>query len=297
MKFIRDSAEHHFIATLEQLKINTKGWVVFYFALSRMMAHAELVSDPATMAGKIGQLQKVSGKFAEELVRLSGGIAKGFVYLFADHDVLLLAHPEGEAELAISASVYAEMGKYAQGGRPSRSMLSDDFYNYQKLADAKLLSAKRFEVYEAMNDAHKVSSIPARRARRDAPKVMIVEDDRFTASYAANILSKDYDLFICRTGEEGVIAYIEHAPDIVFLDIHLPGIDGHETLHAIKAVDPKAFIVMLSVDTARSSIVQATQTGAHGFLKKPFSKERLLNTVKLSPYVRGIHDDEDGSVH
>ncbi len=297
MQFIRDSAEHHFIATLEQLKGNPKGWVVFYFALSRMTGHAELIADPATMQAKISQLRAVSGQFAEELARLSEGIAKGFVYLFADHDVLFLAHPEGEVEMALAGSVYGEMGKYAQGGRPSRSMLGDDLYNYQKLADAKLLSAKRFEVYNAMNDAHKVSSIAVRRARRDAPKVMIVEDDRFTASYAANILSKDYDLFICRTGEEGVIAYIEHAPDIVFLDIHLPGIDGHETLHAIKAVDPRAFIVMLSVDTARSSIVQATQTGAHSFLKKPFSKERLLNTVKLSPYVRGIHDDEDGSVH
>jgi DNA-binding response OmpR family regulator len=120
---------------------------------------------------------------------------------------------------------------------------------------------------------------------------MIVEDDRFTASYAANILSKEYELSVCRTGEEGIIAYIEHAPDIVFLDIHLPGLNGHDTLRAIKAADPKAFVVMLSVDTAKTSIVESTQSGAHSFLKKPFSKERLLNTVKASPYVRGIHDD------
>jgi CheY-like chemotaxis protein len=190
------------------------------------------------------------------------------------------------------------MGKHAQSDYADRCVLGDDLYNYQKLADAKLLSAKCFEAYKAMGDANRVMSIPIRRSRRDVSKVMIVEDDRFTASYAANILSKDYDLTICRTGEEGIIAYIEHAPDIVFLDIHLPGINGHDTLQAIRAVDPKAFVVMLSVDTAQNSISRATKTGAHSFLKKPFSKDRLLNTVKSSPYVRGIHDDDsDGSIH
>ena len=297
MKLIRDSAEHHFVTTLEKLKDNPRGWIVLYFALSRMLDHEELVSVIGEIQVKIGKARTTASHFAEELSAKAQEIPKGFVYLFADNDVLLLAQPENETEMTLASAVYKEMGKQAQSDYADRCALGDDLYNYQKLADAKLLAAKRFEAYKAMSDANKVASIPVRRARRDVPKVMIIEDDRFTASYAANILSRDYDLSICRTGEEGVIAYIEHAPDIVFLDIHLPGLNGHDTLKAIRAVDPKAFVVMLSVDTAKSSIVEATQTGAHSFLKKPFSKERLLNTVRTSPYVRGIHGDAEGSVH
>jgi two-component system chemotaxis response regulator CheY len=164
------------------------------------------------------------------------------------------------------------------------------------MADRKLLSARRFEAYRAMSDVHKVSSIAVRRERHLNPRVLIIEDDRFTAVYATNILSKEYDLTVCRTGEEGLAAYIEQAPDIVFLDVHMPGLSGHETLAGIKAVDPKAFVVMLSADTMKTNIVQAADGGAKNFLKKPFSKERLLNTVKNSPYVRGfeIQKTDDG---
>lgn len=296
MKTIRDSAEHHFVTMLEKLKDNPKGWVVLYFALSRMLDHSELVSKIEEIQVKINKVRTTSTHFADQLHAAAEKIENGFVYLFADNDVLLLAHPNNESEMALISSVYKDMTKQVQSEYADRCVLGDDLYNYQKLADAKLLSAKCFDAYKAMGDTNKVASIPVRRGRRDVSKVMIIEDDRFTASYAANILSKEYDLSICRTGEEGVIAYIEHAPDIVFLDIHLPGLNGQETLQAIKAVDPRAFVVMLSVDTARTSIVQATQTGAQSFLKKPFSKERLLNTVKSSPYVRGV-DGGDGSVH
>jgi len=297
LKTIRDSAEHHFVTTLEKLKDNPKGWVVLYFALSRMLDHAELVSKLDEIQVKIAKVRTTSAHFADELGAKTQDIQKGFVYLFADNDVLLLAHPDNEQEMNLLSSVYKEMSKQAQADYADRCQLGDDLYNYQKLADAKLLSAKCFEAYKAMGDTHKVASIPIRRSRRDVSKVLMVEDDRFTASYASNILSKEYDISVSRTGEEGIIAYIDHAPDIVFLDIHLPGINGHDTLQAIRAVDPKAFVVMLSVDTAANSIAKATKTGAHSFLKKPFSKERLLNTVKSSPFVRGIHDDPDSSVH
>lgn len=291
MKIIRDSAEHHFVTTLERVKDNPRGWVVLYYALSRMLDHAELVSKPDEIQVKIAKVRTTAEHFAGELAGKAGGMQKGFVYLFADNDVLMLAHPDNEQEMNLVSSVYKDMAKQAQADYADRCLLGDDLYNYQKLADAKLLSVKCFEAYKAMSDANKVASIPVRRARRDVPKVLVVEDDRFTASYAANILNKEYDLSICRTGEEGIISYIENAPDIVFLDIHLPGINGHDVLLAIRAADPAAFVVMLSVDTAADSIVRATKMGAHSFLKKPFSKERLLNTVRLSPFVRGIHDD------
>jgi DNA-binding NarL/FixJ family response regulator len=52
-------------------------------------------------------------------------------------------------------------------------------------------------------------------------------------------------------------------------------------------VDPEAHVVMLSVDTVKANIVTATNRGAAGFLKKPFSKERLLAFVEKSPFIKG----------
>ncbi|MGB4056508.1 MAG: response regulator [Alphaproteobacteria bacterium] len=297
MKVIRESAEHHFITMLEKLKENSGGWVVFTFALSRMLDHGELVGTLDEITVKIGKARATASHFCDGLEAALRGVDAGFIYHFSDNDIMALVQPSGEKDKEILLSVFKDMARQAQPGYASRGVLGEDLYGYQKLADAKLLSARRFEAYGVMADANKVSSIGVRRSRCDVSKVLIIEDDRFTASYAANILSKEYELGIARTGEDGIISYIEQAPDIVFLDIHLPGLNGHETLQAIRAVDPKAFVVMLSVDTAKNSIVQATQTGAHSFLKKPFSKERLLNTVRASPYVRGIHDDMDGSVH
>jgi CheY-like chemotaxis protein len=159
--------------------------------------------------------------------------------------------------------------------------LAKDIYSYQKLTDERFLSSRLMAAYEAMADTNRTKSIPLRRQRREDAVILIVEDDRFTASYASNLLNKDYDVVHAKTGE----VYIEHAPDIVFLDIHLPGLDGHDTLRALRKIDPESFIIMLSVDTMKQNIVDATKGGASGFLKKPFSKERLLATVQKSPFI------------
>ncbi len=289
MKTITESAEHHFLTTLESLKVSPKGWTVFSFSLSRSFTHDALIKKPAAIMEKIGKARAESAAFAESLARGLEGIEKGYIYLFSDGDVIALTRPQNEKESEQAQKTYWEKAKMLPAGFSEANPLEGELYNLQKLADNNFLMARRVEAYAAMGDANKVSSIHVRRERRENPKVMIIEDDRFTAAYTAGILSKEYDLIVCRNGEEGIISYVEHAPDIVFLDIHLPGLNGHETLQAIRAVDPQAFIVMLSVDTAKDSIVQATSGGASKFLKKPFTKQRLLETVKHSPFVRGAY--------
>lgn len=295
MKLIRESAEHHFLTTLEKLKADPKGWLILHFALSKALKHAALIKDPKNIQNVISKARAKSGAFIEELMKKTGEIESGFVYLFSDNDVIVVVRAANEEQKKLVHKVYEEMAQKIPPELSSTGVVISDLSKYQKIADGKLLTASRFEAYYAMSDSNKVSSIPVRRHRRHDPKVLIIEDDRFTAAYTSNILSKDYDLVVARTGEEGVSAYIEHAPDIVFLDIHLPGMNGHETLEAIRAVDSKSFVVMLSVDTEKESIRRATQSGAKSFLKKPFSKERLINTVKTS--LRTGPPDGGESVH
>lgn len=285
VKAIRESAEHHFLNTLEQLKANVKGWFYLHFKLSMKQAHQDYIKDLSKTEELISKSRIISDAFLSELLREVHDLRQGFAYLFTDNDIILLAYVGNEQEHAIIQNAYKKLvlkiGKeFSKSGRLSEA--GPTFYN---LPDDKMLSAKRFDAYYAMCDVHKVKSIPLRREKRRDPMVLIIEDDRFTASYTSNILSHQYELVVSREGEDGVCRYIDCAPDIVFLDIHLPGLSGHQTLQAIKAVDPKAFVVMLSVDTHRNSIIQASAAGAKNFIKKPFSKQRLIKTLRTSPFI------------
>jgi CheY-like chemotaxis protein len=286
MGTIIESAEHHYLTMLDNIRRNPKGWVALYFSFSKKLDHKTLVEKPAAIKDTIAKSRKEATAFLDELNKGAEGLSEKYVYMFADHDIVMLAHHKNDKESQLSQKIFSDLAGRLRADFCDYGILENEIYNYQKLADHKLLTCKRYEGYEAMSDTNRLKSISVRRKRRDHPMVMVVEDDRFTASYAANILNKDFDLLLCRSGEEAVAAYAEHAPDIVLLDIHLPGLSGHETLQCIRAMDAEACVWMLSVDTAKSNVEQASTIGADGFLKKPFSKERLLNTVKSSPYVR-----------
>lgn len=286
MKLISDSPEHHFLTTLETLKQDASGWIGMHFMLSRRLDHDDLIGKPEHIKGKLFKLRKEAESLASDLEKSGAAFTEALLYLFADGDIVLLARPEDAAARNILKTLYKTAAEKAGEKLSGWSELAKDLYDYQKEADRRLLAVKRMEAYEALADANRVASIPLRRQRRDDALVLIVEDDRFTASYAASILNKEYEMVLARSGEEAVCHYIEHAPDIAFIDIHLPGISGNDTLRAIRAADPESCVVMLSVDTAKPNVVSASEGGASGFLKKPFSKERFLHIVRGSPFVK-----------
>lgn len=286
MKLITDSPEHHFLTLLEKIRPDISGWIGMHFALSRRSDHEDLISNPLHIKNKLIKLREAAESLASDLEKTGQDLPDATLYLFSDCDVVFLSRPRDEKHRSVIKNAYQACAQKAGAGLGKLSDLIKDIYDYQKLADEKLLGARRFAAYEAMSDANRVASIPLRRQRRDDALVMIVEDDRFTATFAANILNKEYEMILAKTGEDAITSYIEHAPDIVFLDIHLPGLSGHETLNALRAVDPDAYIIMLSVDTVKENVISASQGGAAGFLKKPFSKERMLQIVMKSPFVK-----------
>ncbi|HRC26395.1 MAG TPA: response regulator [Alphaproteobacteria bacterium] len=287
MEAVKESAEHHFIEAIETFKADPSGWMAFRFGLSRRYAPETFAqADRARALKTLERAREEAVAFFDFVREKTKDLRDATIWLFADNDILLIARAANAAQ----RQAVAEHFRALAGGGSVRGVscegLPSDLYTFQKIADEKLLSARRMDVYAAMADAARVRSLNTRRKRRADPMVLIVEDDRFTASYTAGVLSKSYDLVHVRTGEEGVIAHIEHAPDVVLLDIHLPGLSGHEVLQAIRAIDPLAFVVMLSVDSEKTGVVSAGEHGAGGFLKKPVSKERLLAAVAKSPFLR-----------
>jgi two-component system chemotaxis response regulator CheY len=288
MNVVVESPEHHFLTLIEKIKGKEEEWFGVHIALSKKLSHSNLVSDLNTINARLDTLIKDSDALFEE-VKLNVDLFKDTtIYKFHDGDLMIFVRTKDKKEQDLLFELYKKFSEKLSSKICDYSALSQSFYHFEKLSDKKIISAQKIASYRAMGDNNKVSSIQVRRKKREAPLVLVVEDDRFTATYASNILSKEHEVVLAKNGEEAIEKYIEYAPDIVFLDIHLPGLNGHETLEAIKQTDKSAYIVMLSVDTVKTNIVSASEQGAAGFLKKPFSQDRLLAAVSKSPFIKDI---------
>lgn len=111
---------------------------------------------------------------------------------------------------------------------------------------------------------------------------MIVDDSRMLLLQLQHILSEtDYEVAAyCQDGETAISKYEEVLPDLVTMDIIMPGIDGLEAARAILEAHPDAKIVMLSSLAYEDSIKEAQDIGAKAFIYKPFEEEQVLNTLK-----------------
>lgn len=288
MELIKDGAEQHLLAALGRLEDNPQGWLCFSFSFSKMLDdHGTLVAAPSKIPERIAEIEAKRAEFVSSLERAASAVnPEGYVYVMADLDVFALLNAgDGAASEAINA-LYTEMTLPLPEGFSEAGSVAAQLGSYQKYAERKLLGAKKMEAYRAMGDPQKTSTIPARRKRRTEPLVLIVEDDKFTAHYAASLLGREYGLVLSGTGEEAIDSYIKTAPDVIMIDIHLPGLSGHEVLAAVRAIDPDGYVVMLSADCVMDNIVRAAESGANKFLKKPLDRAKVIETVKSSPHIK-----------
>ncbi len=105
-------------------------------------------------------------------------------------------------------------------------------------------------------------------------RILIVDDDRLTRELLRTILlQQGFDtVSATNTGEKALNAMRRHPrPEMVLLDIKLPGQDGLEVLDRIHSDYPDVQVVMISSDATRDHVRQAVDKGATGFIAKPFS--------------------------
>lgn len=131
----------------------------------------------------------------------------------------------------------------------------------------------------------------ARRQRiyRQPPHILLVEDDPITRRLVSNSLKSNYALLCAGSAEEAIALYVAHAPDIVFLDIGLPDADGYEVLHRLLQIDAKAYVVMFSAHHYVDNVVRALNTGASGFIGKPFESGVMRTYIDSSTTHHRLH--------
>lgn len=119
-----------------------------------------------------------------------------------------------------------------------------------------------------------------KRHGRNKPLAAIVEDDYTMRQLASGVLRLHYDVVSAGDGYMALELYNSCAPDLVFLDIEIPYIDGLAVLRKIIETDPYASVIMFSSHSRHDMLQQAMDLGAKGFVTKPFTAEKLLQYAK-----------------
>ena len=111
-------------------------------------------------------------------------------------------------------------------------------------------------------------------------KILIVDDEPDTLEIIqALLLVEGYDVTLASTGEEGVQKAQKEKPEVILMDINLPGIDGNEALRRVRQNNPLQCVIMLTAFATVDNAIQALKEGATDFVKKPFENEHLIHIV------------------
>jgi len=112
-------------------------------------------------------------------------------------------------------------------------------------------------------------------------RILVIDDEAEIRRSVRMILEYEgYDVLESSSGPEGVTMAERESPDLVFLDIKMPGMDGLDALQRIKASNETLPVVIISGHGTVSTAVEATKAGAFDFIEKPLASERVLVTIR-----------------
>lgn len=111
--------------------------------------------------------------------------------------------------------------------------------------------------------------------------VLIVDDEESIRSSLDGILQDEgYRTSVAASGEDALNLLREESPDLILLDIWMPGLDGLETLRRARDLAPDQLVIMMSGHGTIETAVKATKLGAFDFIEKPLSLEKLLLSIQ-----------------
>ncbi len=120
-------------------------------------------------------------------------------------------------------------------------------------------------------------------------KLLIVDDEVSIGDALQQVFEYEgHDVRVARDGPAGLEAVEAELPDVTFLDVKMPGMDGLDVLEKLRELDPQALVVMISGHGTIDTAVEATRKGAFDFLEKPLDTDRLLVTLRNALAIRGL---------
>ena len=113
------------------------------------------------------------------------------------------------------------------------------------------------------------------------PRILVIDDEPAIRDTMRMTLEYDgYECLTASSGTEGLATIERESPDLVFLDIKMPGMDGLETLNKIRATSDTLPVVIVSAHGTANTALEAGRLGAFRFIEKPLSKDYVLDAAR-----------------
>ena len=115
------------------------------------------------------------------------------------------------------------------------------------------------------------------------PKILLVDDeDRFRTTMRKMLTGHGLDVTDLDSGQAALTALAAQPYDVVVLDLRMPGLDGVQTLKAMKALHPDLEVIILTGHASMDDAMEIMQLGGTEYLLKPCSLEELLDKIELA---------------
>ena len=111
-------------------------------------------------------------------------------------------------------------------------------------------------------------------------RILVVDDEMGPRESLRMILKPHHDIATAESGEAALASIGSFQPDLIFMDIKMPQMDGIELLRRVKEVDPSIEVVMITAYASLETVKNALTHGAFEYLIKPFSRQDLEETVR-----------------
>ncbi len=122
-------------------------------------------------------------------------------------------------------------------------------------------------------------------------KLLIVDDGDSIREVLRQLFEYEgHEVRVAAAGPEALQIATANPPDVTFLDVKLPGMDGLEVLDRLRVVCPESQVVMISGHGTIATALEATRRGAYDFLEKPLDTDRLLVTLRNALQLRGLSE-------
>jgi len=123
-------------------------------------------------------------------------------------------------------------------------------------------------------------------------KILAVDDDIIDIAIVKKVLDKDYDLKIALTGEQALDIAADFRPDIILLDVMMPGLTGYDVCRQIRANSKlrDVKIIMVSDQSMVSERLEGYEAGADDFITKPFDEDELLAKIRVYLRLKSVEE-------
>jgi DNA-binding response OmpR family regulator len=112
--------------------------------------------------------------------------------------------------------------------------------------------------------------------------LLVIDDDTKITDLFTELFRERYEVEVAGTGLDGLTAVLRRRPDVVLLDINMPGMSGLEVLKDIRKLDQRIPVIMVTANDDLAATEQVLKSGAFAYLPKPFQIPYALHLVEAA---------------